>query len=110
MPVAVGDVKEEQTAAVPEGQVLRQSLPPGSNVPGLTLVDLVIASAVTVSDGASGDSASGGGGGGCSYHSPGHGTDPVLPLVACLSLLFSGLRRAASDRPSSNVNAPNRTG
>ena len=108
--MAVGDVKEEQTAAVPEGQVLRQSLPPGSNVPGLTLVDLVIASAVTVSDGASGDSASGGGGGGCSYHSPGHGTDPVLPLVACLSLLFSGLRRAAGVRPSSNVIAPNRTG
>jgi hypothetical protein len=64
--LAVGDVEEEETAAVPEGQVLRQSPAPASNVPSLTLVDLVIASAVAVSDGSSGDSVSGSGGGGCS--------------------------------------------
>jgi len=94
--MAVGDVEEEETAAVAEGQVLRQSLAPATNVPSLTLVDLVIAAAVTVSDGSSGDSTSGGGGGGCSYHGPEHGMDPVLLLVAGLSLLFLGLRRRQS--------------
>ncbi|MGB5408680.1 MAG: PASTA domain-containing protein [Thiogranum sp.] len=96
--MAVGDVEEEETAAVPEGQVLRQSPAPASNVPSLTLVDLVIASAVAVSDNSAGDSISGGGGGGCSY-GPGHGMDPVLPLVAGLSLLFLGLWRRQGQDP-----------
>ena len=96
--LAVGDVEEEETAAVPEGQVLRQSPAPASNVPSLTLVDLVIASAVAVSDGSSGDSVSGSGSGGCSV-SPEHGMDPVLPLVAGLSLVFLGLRRRQGRDP-----------
>jgi hypothetical protein len=96
--MAVGDVEEEETAAVPEGQVLRQSPAPASNVPSVTLVDLVIASAVAVSDGSSGDNISAGGGGGCSY-SPEHGMDPVLPLVAGLSLVFLGLRRRLGQDP-----------
>jgi hypothetical protein len=96
--MAVGDVEEEETAAVPEGQVLRQSPAPASNVPSLTLVDLVIASTVAVSDGSSGDSISGSGGGGCSY-SPEHGMDPVLPLVAGLSLVFFGFRRRQGQGP-----------
>jgi hypothetical protein len=94
--LAVGDVKKEETAAVPEGQVLRQSPAPATNVPSLTSVDLVIASAV--SDGSSGDSVSGSGGGGCSV-SPEHAIDPVLPLVAALSLVFSGLRRCQGRDP-----------
>jgi hypothetical protein len=65
-------------------------------VPSLTLVELVIASAM--SDGSSGDSVSGSGGGGCSV-SPEHGMDPVLPLVAGLSLVFSGLRRRQGRDP-----------
>jgi len=96
--LAVGDVEEEETAAVPEGRVLRQSPAPASNVPGLNLVDLVIASASAVSDGSPGDSISGGGGGGCSY-SPEHGMDPVLPLVAGLSLVFFVLRRRQGRDP-----------
>ena len=93
--LAVGDVEEEETAAVPEGRVLRQSPAPASNVPGLNLVDLVIASASAVSDGSPGDSISGGG---CSY-SPEHGMDPVLPLVAGLSLVFFVLRRRQGRDP-----------
>jgi hypothetical protein len=96
--MAVGDVEEEETAAVPEGQVLRQSPAPTTNVPSSTLVDLVVASAVAVSDGTAGDSISGGGGGGCSY-GPEHGMDPVLPLVAWLSLVFLGLRRRQGQDP-----------
>ncbi len=88
--LAVGDVEEEETTAVPEGQVLRQNPSPASQVPSLTSVNLVIASAA-VSDGSSGDSPGGRGGGGCRI-SPVHGMDPVLLLVAALSLLFLGPR------------------
>jgi hypothetical protein len=96
--MAVGDVQEEETTAVPEGQVLTQSPVPASHVPSLTLVDLVIASAVTVSNGSSGDGISGSGGGGCSF-SPEHRMDPVLSFVVGLGLVFLGLRRRQGRDP-----------
>jgi hypothetical protein len=86
--IAVGHVEEEDTSVVPAGQVLRQSLAPASQVPSLTLVDLVIASAV--SDAAPADNA--GSGGGCSYGA-GHGMDPVFSLITGLGFVYLRLRR-----------------
>jgi len=86
--MAVGHVEEEATSLVPEGEVLRQSLAPASQVPHLTLVDLVIASAV--SDASSADNA--GGGGGCSYGA-GQGTGPGFWLATGLGFVFVRLRR-----------------
>jgi len=86
--LAVGQVDEEETTAVPEGQVLHQSRAPASQVPSSTPVDLVIASVVP--DVA--PAGSGGGGGGCSY-AAGRRSDPLFPLATGFALVLLRFRR-----------------